>query len=310
MLSIHERLHPGPAAVRTHGAAIPAGTDGLVRHFSEPSPSFSRAPGSGLYAAASLLRHRRAGCALRRSTLRDCWRRARWGGARWGRARGAVVAVWNHAPARPDAPCALPLPLHFLCQSAHDPAACMQGYFSAGTKAPRCARPLGWPAQQVRRPPLPQRTLSGRRSRRQSRSPKRIRAQGRRAAEPPSAERVCAATAITAAAAETAASEHARHLRARALPPTPLPPSPPPPILQSRSRPFPPAPRRSPFCVVASLWSEPPAAPSVPPSAPPPSRARRLRPSQYLQRWSPRCVRSLRVLSCVSGTRQRLSFHF
>ena len=59
-----------------------------------------------------------------------------------------------------------------------------------------------------------------------------------------------------------------------------------------------------------SLWSEPPAAPSVPPSAPPPSRARRLRPSQYLQRRSPRCVRSLRVLSCVSGTRQRLYFHF
>ena len=133
--------------------------------------------------------------------------------------------------------------------SRDDPAACMQGYFSAGTKAPRCARPLGWPAQQVRRPPLPQRTLSGRRSRRQSRSPKRIRAQGRRAAEPPSAERVCAATAITAAASETAASEHARHLRARAPPPTPLPPSPPPPILQSRSRPFPPAPRRSPFGV-------------------------------------------------------------
>ena len=70
---------PGPAAVRTHGAAIPAGTDGLVRHFSKPSPSFSLAPGSGLCAAASLLRHRRAGCALRRSTLRDCWRRARWG---------------------------------------------------------------------------------------------------------------------------------------------------------------------------------------------------------------------------------------
>ena len=60
---------PGPAAVRTHGAAIPAGTDGLVRHFSKPSPSFSLAPGSGLCAAASLLRHRRAGCALRRSTV-------------------------------------------------------------------------------------------------------------------------------------------------------------------------------------------------------------------------------------------------
>ena len=299
---------PGPAAVRTHGAAIPAGTDGLVRHFSKPSPSFSLAPGSGLCAAASLLRHRRAGFALSRSTLRDCWRRARWGGARWGRARGAVVAVWNHAPARPDAPCALPLPLHFLCQSAHDPAACLQGYFSAGTTAPRCARPLGWPAQQVRRPPLPQRTLSGRRSRRQSRSPKRIRAQGRRAAEPPSAERVCAATAITAAASETAASEHARRLRARAPPPTPLPPSPPPPILQSRSRPFPPAPRRSPFCVVALVRAAGGAFCSAEraasePSAPPPSQPVPPAPVASLCAVAQSAVMRL-------GDVQRLYFHF
>jgi hypothetical protein len=52
----------------------------------------------------------------------------------------------------------------------------------------------------------------------------------------------------------------------------------------------------------ARLRAAMPPPPSVPPSAPPPSRARRLRPSQYLQRRSPRCVRSLRVLSCVSGT--------
>ena len=145
-----------------------------------------------------------------------------WSQVGQSQGRGAVVAVWNHAPARPDAPCALPLPLHFLCQSAHDPAACLQGYFSAGTTAPRCARPLGWPAQQVRRLPLPQRTLSGRRSRRQSRSPKRIRAQGRRAAEPPSCVRrhrhhrrrlrdrrlrACAPPPSPRTASDTAASE-------------------------------------------------------------------------------------------------------
>lgn len=91
---------PGPAAVRTHGAAIPAGTDGLVRHFSKPSPSFSLAPGSGLCAAASLLRHRRAGCALRRSTVGGGLGGVEPGGAEPGARRSGCCLESCSCPSR------------------------------------------------------------------------------------------------------------------------------------------------------------------------------------------------------------------
>ena len=292
---------PGPAAVRTHGAAIPAGTDGLVRHFSKPSPSFSLAPGSGLCAAASLLRHRRAGCALRRSTVGGGLGGVEPGGAEPGARRSGCCLESCSCPSRCPvcAPFATSFSLSVGSRSCCLPAGVFFGWHN-GSAVCSTARVASAAGQATATSPANSERSS-------ESSPKPI-AQADPGSRPPSRHRVCAATAITAAASETAASEHARRLRARAPPPTPLPPSPPPPILQSRSRPFPPAPRRSPFCVVALVRAAGGAFCSAEraasePSAPPPSQPVPPAPVASLCAVAQSAVMRL-------GDVQRLYFHF
>ena len=287
---------PGPAAVRTHGAAIPAGTDGLVRHFSKPSPSFSLAPGSGLCAAASLLRHRRAGCALRRSTVGGGLGGVEPGGAEPGARRSGCCLESCSCPSRCPvcAPFATSFSLSVGSRSCCLPAGVFFGWHN-GSAVCSTARVASAAGQATATSPANSERSS-------ESSPKPI-AQADPGSGPP--------------------SRRAAIVCAPPPPSPPPPPRPPPPSMRAASEP---AHRLRHRCLRAhrlrscslgaghslqrragrlsvwSLWSEPPAAPSVPPSAPPPSRARRLRPSQYLQRRSPRCVRSLRVLSCVSGT--------